>query len=85
MPPAKRAVPGNPGAIDPAQALTGPGRGSGNHRNGTSVKTVLTEIGPVPLDVPRDRKGESGPLIVPKHARRAGGSARPSSVCMPGA
>jgi putative transposase len=28
------------------------------------VKTVLTEIGPVPLDVPRDRKGESGPLIV---------------------
>jgi transposase-like protein len=44
------------------------GRGSGNHRNGTSAKTVLTEIGPVPLDVPRDRKGEFEPLIVPEHA-----------------
>ena len=49
------------------------GRGSGNHRNGTSAKTVLTEIGPVPLDVPRDRKGEFEPLIVPKHARRVEG------------
>ena len=34
---------------------------------------MLTEIGPVPLDVPRDRKGEFEPLIVPKHARRVEG------------
>ena len=33
------------------------GRGSGNNRNGTSPKTVLTEIGPVNLDIPRDRNG----------------------------
>jgi transposase-like protein len=30
------------------------GRGSGNSRNGTLTKTVLTEIGPVEIDVPRD-------------------------------
>src|SRR3954470_5024852 len=34
-----------------------PGRGSGNSRNGTSAKTVQTEIGPIALDVPRDRAG----------------------------
>jgi transposase-like protein len=28
---------------------------SGNHRNGTSPKTVHTEVGAAPLDVPRDR------------------------------
>ncbi|MGI8336941.1 IS256 family transposase [Actinomadura scrupuli] len=46
---------------------------SGNHRNGTSVKTVLTEVGPVSVDVPRDRAGEFTPQIVPKHARRIEG------------
>jgi len=46
---------------------------AGNHRNGSSPKTVLTEVGPIPLDVPRDRSGKSGPLIVPKHARRVAG------------
>ena len=30
------------------------GRGSGNSRNGTRAKTVLTEIGPVEIEVPRD-------------------------------
>jgi transposase-like protein len=49
------------------------GRGRGNHRNGTSSKTVRTEIGPVQLDVPRDRAGSFEPQIVPKHARRVGG------------
>ena len=29
------------------------GRGSGNSRNGTWAKTVLTEIGPVEIEVPR--------------------------------
>src|SRR5829696_5801449 len=32
------------------------GRGSGNSRNGTRAKTVLTEIGPVEIEVPRDHK-----------------------------
>src|SRR4051812_12528741 len=34
------------------------GRGSGNSRNGTTAKTVLTDLGAVDLDVPRDRNGE---------------------------
>jgi putative transposase len=46
---------------------------SGNHRNGTSPKTVLTEVGPVGIDVPRDRTGGFEPQIVPKHARRIEG------------
>jgi transposase-like protein len=33
------------------------GRVSGNARNGRRAKTVLTEAGPVELDVPRDRDG----------------------------
>jgi putative transposase len=45
----------------------------GNHRNGSSPKTVLTEVGPIPLEVPRDRNGKFEPLIVPKHARRVAG------------
>jgi putative transposase len=35
------------------------GRGTGNSRNGTTPKRVLTEIGAVELDVPRDRNGTS--------------------------
>jgi putative transposase len=42
----------------------------GNHRNGTSEKTVLTDDGPVPLDIPRDRRGTFEPQLIPKHARR---------------
>ena len=49
------------------------GRGSGNNRNGTSAKTVLTDIGAVDLDVPRDRNGTFDPQLVPKHARRLEG------------
>lgn len=49
------------------------GRGSGNNRNGTSAKTVLTEVGAVDLAVPRDRNGTFDPKIVPKHARRLEG------------
>jgi len=49
------------------------GRGSGNSRNGSSPKTVLTEIGPVPLDVPRDRAGSFASVLLPKHSRRLGG------------
>ena len=49
------------------------GRGSGNNRNGTSAKTMLTEIGAVDLDIPRDRLGTFDPKLVPKHARRLEG------------
>jgi putative transposase len=45
----------------------------GNHRNGSSPKTVLTEVGQIPLEVPRDRDGKFDPQIVPKHARRVAG------------
>ena len=44
-----------------------------NHRKGTSAKTVLTDDGPVALDVPRDRAGTFEPVLVPKHARRLPG------------
>jgi putative transposase len=49
------------------------GRGSANSRNGTTPKTLSTEVGPVPLSVPRDRDGSFEPRLVPKGARRAGG------------
>jgi transposase-like protein len=49
------------------------GHGSGNSRNGTSPKTVLTEIGPIPLAIPRDRNGSFEPQLIPKHSRRLDG------------
>ena len=49
------------------------GRGSGNSRNGTTPKTVTTEIGQVDLRVPRDRAGTFAPVTVPKHQRRLDG------------
>src|SRR5829696_6460988 len=49
------------------------GRGSGNSRNGRTGKTVLTDVGPVRIEVPRDRAGTFDPAIVPKHARRLTG------------
>jgi hypothetical protein len=49
------------------------GRGSGNNRNGSTVKTVLTDVGAVPVTVPRDRNGDFEPKMVPKHARRLAG------------
>lgn len=45
----------------------------GNHRNGTSPKTVRTEVGPIELAIPRDREGSFEPKIVPQHARRVTG------------
>jgi len=41
-----------------------------NHRNGTSGKTVLTDDGPVAIDVPRDREGSFEPQLIGKHERR---------------
>lgn len=49
------------------------GRGSPNSRNGTTPKTVATEVGDVALDTPRDRAGSFEPRLVPKGARRVGG------------
>ncbi len=46
------------------------GRGSGNSRNGSYPKTVLTDIGSVDLDIPRDRNGELEPRLVPKGVSR---------------
>jgi transposase-like protein len=51
-----------PGAARPDDAA--------NHRNGASGKTVLTDTGPVRIDVPRDREGSFEPVLIPKHARR---------------
>jgi Transposase, Mutator family len=49
------------------------GRGSGNSRNGTRTKTVLTEIGPVEIDVARDTGSTFDPQIVRKRQRRLSG------------
>lgn len=49
------------------------GRDGGNSRNGTRTKTVLTEIGPVEIEVPRDRDASFDPVIVRKRQRRLDG------------
>ncbi len=49
------------------------GRNSGNSRNGTRAKTVLTEIGPVEIEVPRDTASTFEPQIVKKRQRRLTG------------
>ncbi len=41
-----------------------------NHRNGKSGKTVLTDDGPLRIEVPRDREGEFEPKLIGKHERR---------------
>jgi transposase-like protein len=41
-----------------------------NHRNGTSEKTVLTDDGPLTIDIPRDRESSFEPRLVAKHDRR---------------
>ncbi len=46
------------------------GRNGANSRNGTRPKTVLTEVGPVQLAVPRDRDASFEPRIVRKRQRR---------------
>src|ERR1700681_2582380 len=49
------------------------GRGTGNNRNGSSPKTVLTEDGSVEIEVPRDRNGSFEPQIVAKGETRLDG------------
>jgi len=55
------------GKHDPA------GRDGGNSRNGKRGKTVLTEAGPVSIEVPRDREGSFEPQLVRKRQRRLTG------------
>jgi putative transposase len=45
----------------------------GNRRNGSSVKTLGTEVGPVRIAVPRDREGSFSPVLVPRLATRSDG------------
>jgi putative transposase len=49
------------------------GRNGANSRNGTRSKTVLTDIGPVEIEVPRDRDGTFEPQTVRKRQRRLEG------------
>jgi transposase-like protein len=49
------------------------GRNRGNSRNGVRSKTVLTEIGPVEIEVPRDVEATFTPQIVQKRQRRLTG------------
>jgi putative transposase len=51
----------------------GAGEAAGNRRNGSSAKTLHTEVGPVRLAVPRDRDGSFVPALVPKQATRSDG------------
>ena len=44
--------------------------GQANQRNGTTGKTVITDDGPVRIEVPRDREGSFEPQIIGKHERR---------------
>lgn len=44
-----------------------------NSRNGTTTKTVSTEVGDIELAVPRDRNGSFTPMLVPKGQRRLDG------------
>jgi putative transposase len=49
------------------------GKNGGNSRNGTRAKTVLTDVGPVEIAVPRDREGSFEPKIVKKRQKRLSG------------
>ena len=50
-----------------------PPGGAGNHRNGSTGKTVQTELGPVEVKTPRDRRGSFEPKLVRKRQTRLAG------------
>jgi putative transposase len=60
------------------------GRNCGNSRNGVRSKTVLTEIGPVEIEVPRDVDASFQPTIVRKRQRGSPGSTRLCCRCRRG-
>jgi len=43
---------------------------AGNHRNGSSSKTVLTDNGKLALSIPRDRQSRFEPQLIAKYQRR---------------
>jgi len=47
--------------------------GSGNVRNGSYPKTVMTDAGGIPIQVPRDRQASFEPALIPKRHRRIAG------------
>ncbi len=49
------------------------GRDGGNSRNGHRAKTVITDVGEVEIEVPRDRDASFAPQIVAKRQRRLTG------------
>ncbi len=51
------------------------GRAMPNSRNGTTPKTVHSEVGSIALEIPRDRNASFEPRLVPKGERRIGGLA----------
>jgi putative transposase len=50
-----------------------PPGGAGNHRNGSIPKTVQTDLGPVRISTPRDRRGSFEPKLVAKRQTRLAG------------
>src|SRR5947207_9000168 len=50
-----------------------PPEGHSNRRNGSASKTLITDHGSVPVELPRDRDGSFEPQIVPEHQRRFAG------------
>ncbi|MET7665929.1 IS256 family transposase [Streptomyces sp. NPDC005463] len=55
---------------EPGERMEG---GRENYRNGRRAKTVTTEVGPVDIEVPRDRAGSFEPQLVKKRQKRLGG------------
>jgi putative transposase len=53
-----------------AASLGAGGEPSGNHRNGYSKKTVITDTSQVELEIPRDRRGTFEPQLIAKYQRR---------------
>src|ERR1700684_3222857 len=61
-----------------------PPGGTGNTRNGSTPKRLITEHGEVPIDTPRDRDGSFEPKIVRKRPRRFEALTTRSWPCIPG-
>jgi putative transposase len=56
--------------LEAEAAAAADGAGAGNHRNGYSKKTVITDTSQVELEIPRDRRGTFEPQLVAKYQRR---------------
>jgi len=46
---------------------------AGNHRNGKSIKTILTDSSTINVSIPRDRQGRFEPAVIAKYRRRLPG------------